>query len=99
MMGRARVSVAESNAETTWQYFVSSWVTPLRTNRASAWANHADGLDLQNVGNLTDTASTIIDYNRVVICRGSPMQLNCIMYIIRSPHLPIIHTHNKELIL
>ena len=36
IMDRARVAGVESNAATTWQYFVSSWVTPLRTNCVSA---------------------------------------------------------------
>ena len=78
---------------------MSSWVTPLRTHCTSAWANYADGLDVQNVGSLTDTASNMLDYNIVVICRGSPIKLNFTMCIIRGQHLPIIHTNNKELLL
>ena len=78
---------------------MASYVTPLRTNRASAWANHADGLDVQNVGSFTDTVFNMIDYNSIVICRGSPIKLNFIMYIIRNQHLPILYTHNKELLL
>ena len=79
---------------------MSSWVTPLRTNCASSWANYADRFDVQNVGSVTDTASTTINYNIIVICRdhctiqfnnvrsASVLAKNC-KYLVYKYNIPV----------
>ena len=72
---------------------MSSWIIPLIPEQTVALLGEPyNGFDVQNVGSLTDTSSTMIAYNDIVICRGSPINLNFIIYIKLNQHLPI-NTH------